>query len=157
MLGGRVVVSIGGQQFLVTSDDDDDDWSPSSSSSSPSTQHLGTRTLYHATSESAARGILSEGFRCGSRGCVGGGIYFADSPRAARHKSSHGAEVVLEARVDCGRALVVAGGARGSYSVGSLRSRGADSVYLPNGAAGGNADAEFVVFSNSRVRSVSRA
>ena len=144
------------QQFWRVDDDVDN---RSSSSSSSSTTYLGTRTLYHATNASAARSILSEGFRCGSSGCIGGGIYFAESPSSARHKSNNGTDVVLECRVDCGRAVVVAGGVRGRgpYSQSSLRGMNADSVYLPNGARGGDAAAEYVVFSSSRVDSVSYA
>lgn len=145
-----------GRPFSLRVDDDVDD---RSSSSSSSTTYLGTRTLYHATNASAARSILSEGFRCGSSGCIGGGIYFAESPSSARHKSNNGTDVVLECRVDCGRAVVVAGGVRGRgpYSQSSLRGMNADSVYLPNGARGGDAAAEYVVFSSSRVDSVSYA
>lgn len=122
--------------------------------SSGSYTDLGTRTLYHATSASAARSILSGGFRCGSSGCVGGGIYFADSPSAARHKSRNGSEVVLQADVYLGNAYTIRNGVSRRDADSVDRS---GSVYLPNGAGGGGADAEYAVFSSSRVSDVSRA
>ena len=58
--------------------------------SSGSYTDLGIRTLYHATNSSAAHSIFSHGFLCGSSGCVGPGIYFIETPLAARHKSRNG-------------------------------------------------------------------
>ena len=116
-------------------------------SSSSEYTELGTMTLYHATNASAASSIRSGNFRCGSSGCVGGGIYFADSASAAKHKSRYGSDVVLKADVRMGRALTIRGGC-GSHSCSS------GSVYLPNGAGGGNASAEYVVFDNSRISNI---
>jgi hypothetical protein len=122
-------------------------------SSAPYT-NLGTWTFYHATSASVAPSILSGGFRCGSSGCVGGGIYFADSPSAARHKSRNGSEVLLQTDVCLGNAYTIRNGVSRRDADSVDRS---GSVYLPNGARGGGADAEYAVFSSSRVSDLSRA
>lgn len=122
------------------------------SSSTASSSDLGTRTLYHATNESAARSILENGFRCGSDGCVGGGIYFADSRESAIHKSRRGSSVVLRCRVNLGTAQIFHGSAS---KVSSSRIDRSGSVYLPDGASG-QGDSEFVVFSNSRISDISQ-
>ena len=126
--------------------------SPSSSSNK---EYKGRRTLYHATKFSAADSILTSGkFIPGSSGCVGGGIYFADNESAARHKCIYkGSEcVVIQATVDLGTALVIRGGADGTqYNESQLRNMGCESIYLPNGARGGNAGAEYVVFNTNQV------
>lgn len=51
---------------------------------------LGGMRLYHCTSKSNAAAIKRNGFRCGSSGLAGGGIYFADSVDAARHHDTQG-------------------------------------------------------------------
>jgi hypothetical protein len=115
---------------------------------------LGTRTLHHATNSSAACNILSGGFRCGSSGCVGGGIYFADTPSAAQHKPRNGSVVLRADDVHLGNAFTIRDGVSRCDANSVDRS---GSVCLPDGAAGGAADAEYVVFSASRVYNVSRA
>ena len=50
---------------------------------------------YHATNESAARGILNYGFHPGRGGFDGPGIYLSDSQEGARIRSRHGTDVVL--------------------------------------------------------------
>jgi hypothetical protein len=120
---------------------------------------LGTRLLYHATNEEAAGSILGHGaaltraghFRCGSSGCVGGGIYFADTPSAARHKSRNGSEIVLRVKVHLGNAFIIRNGV-GRGDVDAVDRSG--SVYLPNGAGGGDAEAEYAVFSTSKILEV---
>lgn len=149
--GGIIVGpgNLGGLSLLL---DDDDHFT---SSSSRNSTHMGIRELYHATSTSAAESILSSGrFLPGSNGCVGGGIYFADSASAARHKARASSDVVLKATVNLGDALVIRGGASGTYDESKLRSMGCESIYLPNGAAGGNAAAEYVVFNSNRVSNI---
>ena len=123
-----------------------------SRSDDTSSSYLGSMTLYHATNESAARSILQNGFRCGSDGCVGGGIYFADSKSSARHKSRRGDSVVLRAEVSMGDAQVFRGSASNVNSSRVDRSR---SVYLPDGASG-EGESEYVVFSDSQISDVSR-
>ncbi len=51
---------------------------------------------YHATNASAARKILANGFRCGSKGLAGGAIYFATSEQHASRKSNNGNDIVLK-------------------------------------------------------------
>jgi len=63
-------------------------------------------TLYHQTSPAICNSILSGGFRSGSIGWCGGGIYFAGSPggtygKAVGVDSHHGC--ILQARVNMGR------------------------------------------------------
>ena len=115
-------------------------------------QNMGTRTLYHATNATAANNILNGGFRCGSSGCCGGGIYFASTPQQARHKSRNGSEVVLSAQVNIGTAMVFTR-APDSYQMNRIDRSG--SVYLPHGASGVGED-EYCVFSSSRISNVSR-
>ena len=111
---------------------------------------LGTMTLYHATNSSAATSILNGQFRCGSSGCCGGGIYFADSPSQARHKAKNGSDAVLQAEVWMGRALTIRNGCRTRHAIDR-----SGSVYLPDGASGQGA-AEYAVFGSSRVSNVRR-
>jgi hypothetical protein len=47
----------------------------------------GGTTLYHQTSEAIARTILASGFRPGSAGLAGGGIYFTTTRELTKHKA----------------------------------------------------------------------
>jgi hypothetical protein len=59
-----------------------------------------TRTLYHATNDSAANSIDWEGFKPGSDGHQGGAIYLSDTIAEAKRRSRHGSAVVYEVRVN---------------------------------------------------------
>lgn len=64
------------------------------------------RILYHETDESSARSILKEGFRCGSDGMFGGGIYFASSAEVAKSKARRtGATLVCRVKTGCSLVL----------------------------------------------------
>ena len=61
--------------------------------------------LYHQTSQESAKSILNQGkFRCGSRGIVGGGIYFATSAEDTNRKA-HSRGVILTATVKLGNVI----------------------------------------------------
>ena len=91
---------------------------------------LGGRRLYHCTSRECADSIQRHGFRCGSQGLAGGGIYFAESVAdASRKAQSHG--VVLECEVNLGRVMDVGSNGDNSLSLSSVRGRGYDSVRIP--------------------------
>jgi len=65
-------------------------------------------TLYHNTGYSAGMAILANGFRPGTKGWCGGGIYFATSPKATLTKAigpdSHQG-FMIEAQVDVGKVV----------------------------------------------------
>eukprot|EP00930_Biecheleria_cincta_P085973 TRINITY_DN75340_c0_g1_i1.p1 TRINITY_DN75340_c0_g1~~TRINITY_DN75340_c0_g1_i1.p1 ORF type:complete len:371 (+),score=56.50 TRINITY_DN75340_c0_g1_i1:68-1180(+) len=72
----------------------------------PQYKHGEVETLYHQTSCEIGPLILRNGFRSGSHGWCGGGIYFATSPRATDYKAagpdSHKG-FLIEAKVRIGR------------------------------------------------------
>ena len=88
------------------------------------------KTLYHCTSKSSANSIRSNGFRCGSSGLAGGGIYFADSvDDASRKARTQG--VVLECEVNLGRVSHIGFNGDSSLSLSQLNRDGYDSVCIP--------------------------
>ncbi len=101
---------------------------------------------YHATSASAAASIRAGGFRCGSSGLAGGGIYFATSEDDARRKSNHGNDVVLMCQLTLGRTLTLDQHGDQSMTLHKLNGMGYDSVKILR-----NGD-EYVVYEPSRVR-----
>ena len=105
---------------------------------------LGGRRLYHCTSKSNAASIQRNGFRCGSSGLTGGGIYFAESVADASRKSQTNG-VVLECEVDLGSVLDVGSSGDSSLSGSVLRSRGYNSVRIPRNGT------EYCVYDSSRV------
>ncbi len=108
---------------------------------------LGGARLYHCTSHSNAASIKRNGFRCGSGGMAGGGIYFAesisDASRKAREKG-----VVLECEVDLGKVMDVGFNGDNGLSLSSVRGRGYDSVRIPRNGT------EYCVYESHRVRVV---
>jgi len=108
----------------------------------------GPVTLYHTTSADCAEKILA-GKRMyrGSQGCVGGGIYFADSIDASQRKA-RASGVTLKASVDLGQSLVVSSLST-QYTFTDLQSQGYDSITLTclNGK-------EYIVFNCSQVRDI---
>ena len=91
---------------------------------------------YHATSARAAASIRAGGFRCGSVGLAGGGIYFATSEHDASRKSNHGNDVVLMCQLTLGRTLTLDQHGDQSMTLQKLNARGYDSVkILRNGAS----------------------
>lgn len=92
---------------------------------------LGGRRLYHCTSRECADSIQRHGFRCGSQGLAGGGIYFAESVADASRKA-HNKGVVLECEVDLGRIGSFLGfNGDSSMTLGRLNGMGFDSVEIP--------------------------
>jgi ubiquitin len=118
-----------------------------------STLHLegrlcGGMILYHCTTQSNADSIESCGFRCGSSGIAGGGIYFAASVQDASRKA-HRNGVVLECEVDLGSVLDVGFDGDSSLSLARVRAKGYNSVRIPRN---GDPGTEFCVYEPSRVR-----
>ena len=105
---------------------------------------LGGTRLYHCTSRSNAASIKSSGFRCGSGGMTGGGIYFAESISDASRKA-HNKGVVLECEVNLGRVMDVGFNGNDSLSLSSVRQQGYDSVRIPRNGT------EYCVYEPHRV------
>ena len=105
-----------------------------------------TVVAYHATSTYAAASIRAGGFRCGSVGLAGGGIYFATSEHDASRKSNHGNDVVLVCQLTLGRTLTLDQHGDQSMTLHKLNGMGYDSVRILR-----NGD-EYVVYEPSRVR-----
>jgi hypothetical protein len=97
--------------------------------------------LYHCTTNSNAASIRRSGFRCGSSGLTGAGIYFADASRKAQ---SHG--VVLECKVNLGRVKHVSSGGDNNLNLQQLNRDGYDSVCIPRNGT------EYCVYEPSRVQ-----
>jgi hypothetical protein len=106
--------------------------------------------LFHCTTVSNAAAIKSNGFKCGSRGIAGGGIYFAWSLEDAARKSHHSG-VVLECEVDIGRVHYAGFMGDPSLNLERLKESGYDSVLIPRN---GDPGTEFCVYKPSRVRVV---
>jgi len=85
-----------------------------------------TTRLYHCTSRSNAKLIKKNGFRCGSVGTAGGGIYFATSISDASLKSAKNG-VVLECDVDLGRVMKLAIG-NPTFTLKKIRELGYDTI-----------------------------
>ena len=85
-----------------------------------------TARLYHCTSRSNAKLIKKNGFRCGSVGTAGGGIYFATSISDASLKSAKNG-VVLECDVDLGRVMKLAIG-NPTFTLKKIRELGYDTI-----------------------------
>ena len=117
----------------------------------PQTKEMGTRTLYHIT-DAGPQIDASGKMQRGTAGAYGGGIYFAGSPQACERKA-HSKGWLITARVRLGTALVVQ--ETGNHSHSSLRAKGCDSVYAPDGPQGGAA--EYVVYNHGQVDVISVA
>jgi hypothetical protein len=107
------------------------------------------KKLYHCTSEQNAESIESSGFRPGSRGIAGGGIYFAETPADALRKA-HCTGAVLKCRVKLGQTLDVGYNGDSSLNLSDLKEKGYDSVRIPR------LGTEYCVYEPSRVRLVGR-
>mmetsp|Transcript_90392 Transcript_90392/g.162982 ORF Transcript_90392/g.162982 Transcript_90392/m.162982 type:complete len:281 (-) Transcript_90392:109-951(-) len=106
-------------------------------------------TLYHQTGGQAGPLILANGFRPGSSGWCGGGIYFAASPKATETKAigpqSHKG-FMIQAKVNVGRVKYMPKHCDRSLNGAKLASWGFDSVRFNPGD--GN---EFIVYDSSRI------
>jgi hypothetical protein len=110
------------------------------------------KTLYHCTNQDSARSILSNmEFRPGKSGMFGPGIYFAATPRKAKHKAmmdGNGHAVTIAAEVFLGFMLQVPS-ARHSLTKEEVYSYGCHSVH---GLA--NSGDEYIVFTSDNIRKV---
>ena len=109
----------------------------------------GGKKLYHCTSEQNCQSIERNGFRPGSHGIVGGGIYFAETPADAVRKA-HNSGVVLKCRVKLGKVLDVGRSGNSSLNLNAIKEQGCDSVRVPRSGT------EYCVYEPSRIRVVDR-
>lgn len=111
--------------------------------------------LYHITDEKAGKLICetNEMLR-GSKGMFGGGIYFAESVKSAKHKALHHGYLV-EADVWIGKELrVPKADIKYRYmTFTKLKARGCDSLWAPNGS--GKGECERVVYNKDQVQIIS--
>jgi hypothetical protein len=119
----------------------------------PVAEYLGIRTVYHTTTQEAARSIFSQG-RIGPRTSERpeAGISFADTLEQARLKTRSGANtVVVKAKVDFGTALVWDGPCP-AMTLETLHSIGCDSVQVRSSQG---AESEYLIYEPNRIKSVS--
>jgi hypothetical protein len=111
-------------------------------------------TLYHQTGDASGPLILRGGFRPGSSGWCGGGIYFATSPQATETKAigpqSHKG-FMIEARVNVGRVKDMPRTCDRGMNAGRIHAMGFDSIRFDPGDG-----TEYVVYSPANVLSVRR-
>ena len=88
-----------------------------------------SKTLYHCTSEQNQISIQRNGFRCGSSGLAGGGIYFAETAEDARRKA-HQTGVVLKCEVELGKVQKLGFHGDESLHGSRLKEMGCDSVSI---------------------------
>jgi len=109
-------------------------------------------TLYHQTSPEIAALILNGGFKPGSAGWCGGGIYFAVTPGATYAKAigpdSH-TGFIIEATVKVGKVLHLPETCDRSMTGQKLASQGYDSVAFNPGDGD-----EYIIYSNDQVISM---
>lgn len=106
-------------------------------------------TLYHQTGSQFGPLILQNGFRPGTRGWCGGGIYFATSRKATYGKAigpdSHKG-FMIEAQVQIGRVKHLSKTCDRRMTGAKLSRWGYDSITFNPGDG-----AEYVVYASSRV------
>jgi len=107
--------------------------------------------LFHQTSPGAGPLILQNGFKLGTEGWCGGGIYFATSPQATYRKaigpeSHHG--YIVGARVNVGRVKYMGSSCDRSMTGLKLWLLGYDSIHFNPGDGD-----EYVVYSKHRILS----
>lgn len=103
---------------------------------------------FHGTDDAGVEGITRQGFRIGSAGMYGAGIYFAtDSSKSSQEIYTKGSNKLLLCKVFLGRAKTVTKADKGLTGKW-LRKEGYDSVFAPRGtkSTGGVLNDEFVVF-----------
>ncbi len=107
--------------------------------------------LYHETDEAAASSILaSQTFRCGRKGIVGPGVYFALNAEDTGHKAEHHGKK-LKASVRLGKVLIIEHGQERGWNAMKVRAQGYDSVQINR--RGG---VEFCVYDPERITKVER-
>lgn len=108
--------------------------------------------LYHQTSPEAASLIVKNGFRPGTQGWCGGGIYFATSPQATTTKAigpdSHKG-AMLEAMVDVGRVKYMGKYCDRQLDGWKVAGQGYDSVSFDPGDG-----QEYIIYDKAKVLSV---
>jgi hypothetical protein len=87
------------------------------------------KTLFHCTSAENAASIRRNGFRCGTSGLAGGGIYLAETEEDAKRKAhQHG--VVIKCEVDLGKVHKVGFDGDESLCLSRLKAKGCNSVSI---------------------------
>jgi hypothetical protein len=105
---------------------------------------MNVRALYHMAAYDVADRILGgEGFKPGTSGLAGAGIYFATTNSDCVHKAQArgGRFKIIQTRVWLGRVRTIPAHGQSGITLASLQKEGYDSVFIPRG--GGD---EFVVY-----------
>ncbi|KAA6402919.1 MAG: hypothetical protein EZS28_001560 [Streblomastix strix] len=111
---------------------------------------------YHQTSREAARQIIQTGFRPGTGGIAGGGIYFALNVEDTNRKA-HQKGVILKCQVDIGRTKIMKQ-MEPQLTGEQLKKQGYDSVYFPANYMNTNLNLpEYVIYDSNRVKKIEYA
>jgi hypothetical protein len=103
---------------------------------------------FHGTGDEGVQGIPKEGFRLGSKGMYGAGIYFAtDSSKSAQEIYTKGSKKLLVCKVLIGKSMTVQGADR-NLNLQSLKSKGFDSVLAPRNSqlTNGVRNDEYIIY-----------
>jgi hypothetical protein len=121
----------------------------------PSKQKQNIIIGYHQTKNDTTiiNSILQNGFRCGSGGLAGGGIYFALQPEDTVGKAHQGG-YIFKCNVNVGRVKMMQKICPNT-NLQSLNREGYDSVFIPGGKHSPVNRDEYVVFEPSRVTIIS--
>uniref|UniRef100_A0A1I8G268 Poly [ADP-ribose] polymerase n=1 Tax=Macrostomum lignano TaxID=282301 RepID=A0A1I8G268_9PLAT len=104
--------------------------------------------LIHGTSGSSAESIIKDGFRIGSKGMFGAGIYFAtDTTKSAQYCRESGVKTLLLCEVVLGKTMLCKA-PRHDLTLDSIRAAGYDSVFAKRNTkkTGGVVNDEYIVY-----------
>ncbi|PAA77479.1 hypothetical protein BOX15_Mlig023173g1 [Macrostomum lignano] len=104
--------------------------------------------LIHGTSGSSAESIIKDGFRIGSKGMFGAGIYFAtDTTKSAQYCKESGVKTLLLCEVVLGKTMLCKA-PRHDLTLDSIRAAGYDSVFAKRNTkkTGGVVNDEYIVY-----------
>ncbi|PAA79660.1 hypothetical protein BOX15_Mlig015454g1 [Macrostomum lignano] len=104
--------------------------------------------LIHGTSGSSAESIIKDGFRIGSKGMFGAGVYFAtDTTKSAQYCRESGVKTLLLCEVVLGKTMLCKA-PRHDLTLDSIRAAGYDSVFAKRNTkkTGGVVNDEYIVY-----------
>ena len=104
---------------------------------------------YHQTDKKCAESIIKNGFKCGTRGFAGAGIYFANSPQDTCGKAQRNG-YMLVCQINTGNTKLIEKAAS-NIDKKTLKLEGFDSVSVTGGTNSDLNRPEFVVFEPNRV------
>ena len=109
-------------------------------------------TGYHQTDKECAESIIKNGFKCGTKGFAGAGIYFANSPQDTCGKAQRNG-YMLVCKVDTGNTKLIEKAAS-NIDKKTLKREGFDSVSVTGGTNSDLNRPEFVIFEPYRVKEI---